>query len=62
VRRGALRLRRRGRARLWHEALDSDYLSIKAGSLDDPVDISKAIHIWTSRTLPGAVIPPGAEQ
>lgn len=49
-------------SRLWHEALDSDYLSIKAGSLDEPVDISTAIHIWTSRKLPGAVIPPGAEQ
>jgi hypothetical protein len=49
-------------SRLWHEALDSDYLSIKAGSLDEPVDLSKAIHIWTSRKLPGTVIPPGAEQ
>ena len=25
-------------SRLWHEAVDSDYLSIKAGSLDEPVD------------------------
>jgi hypothetical protein len=49
-------------SRLWHEALDNDYLSIKAGSLDEPVDISKAIHIWTSRKLPGAVIPAGVEQ
>ena len=49
-------------ARLWHEALDSDYLSIKAGSLDEPVDMTNAIHIWTSRKLPGVVIPPGAEQ
>ena len=49
-------------SRLWHEALDSDYLSIKAGSLDQPVDMANAIHIWTSRKLPGTVIPPGAEQ
>lgn len=49
-------------SRLWHEAMDSDYLSIKAGSLDQPVDLSKAIHIWTSRKLPGTVIPPGAER
>jgi hypothetical protein len=49
-------------ARLWHEAPDSDYLSIKAGSLDEPVDMTKAIHIWTSRKLPGVVVPPGAQQ
>lgn len=49
-------------SRLWHEALDSDYLSIKAGSLDEPVDMAQAIHIWTARKLPGTVIPPGAEQ
>ena len=49
-------------SRLWHEPETGAYLTIKAGSLDDPVDISKAIHIWTSRKLPGLVIPPGAEQ
>ena len=49
-------------SRLWHEALDSDYLSIKGGSLDEPVDLSQAIHIWTSRKLPGTIIPPGAQQ
>jgi hypothetical protein len=26
------------------------------------VDISKAIHIWTSRKLPGTVIPDHAQQ
>ncbi|MGH6892789.1 MAG: GFA family protein [Dongiaceae bacterium] len=46
--------------RLWHEPAAGDYLSIKAGSLDQPVDISDAIHIWTSRKLPGTVIPAGA--
>jgi hypothetical protein len=30
--------------------------------LDEPVDLSKAIHIWTARKLPGTIIPPGAEQ
>jgi hypothetical protein len=49
-------------SRLWHEPVGGAYLTIKAGSLDEPVDISKAIHIWTSRTLPGTVIPPGAQQ
>ena len=36
-------------------------VTIKAGSLDEAVDFSTAIHIWTSRKLPGLVIPPGAE-
>ena len=48
--------------RLWHEPESGDYLTIKAGSLDEPVDISKSIHIWTSRKLPGTVIPQGAQQ
>jgi len=30
---------------------------IKAGTLDEPVDLAQAIHIWTSRALPGALIP-----
>jgi hypothetical protein len=49
-------------ARLWHEADGADTIAIKAGSLDDPVDLSGAIHIWTKRKLPGVVIPPGAQQ
>jgi hypothetical protein len=49
-------------SRLWHEPEQGSYLTIKAGSLDEPVDISKAIHIWTSRKLPGSVIPSGTEQ
>jgi hypothetical protein len=27
------------------------------GSLDEPIDIAAAIHIWTSRKLPGIAIP-----
>jgi hypothetical protein len=49
-------------SRLWHEPESGAYLTIKAGSLDEPVDIAQAIHIWTSRKLPGTVIPPGAAQ
>lgn len=50
-------------ARLWHEREGvADSLTIKAGSLDEPVDISTAIHIWTSRKLPGMAIPIGAVQ
>ena len=48
-------------SRLWHEN-DAGSLSIKAGSLDDPVDASRAIHIWTRSRLPGIAIPPQARQ
>ena len=49
-------------SRLWHEAEGEPTVSIKGGSLDDPPDLSTAFHIWTSRKLPGVVIPDGAEQ
>jgi hypothetical protein len=50
-------------SRLWHESEGpSDTLTIKAGSLDQPVDFSRAIHIWTSRKLPGLAIPSDAQQ
>ena len=34
----------------------------KLVSLDEPVDLTQAKHIWTSRKLPGVMIPPHAEQ
>ena len=50
--------------RIWHE--DGDALeptvSVKGGSLDQPVDLTRATHIWVSRKLPGVVIPEGAPQ
>jgi hypothetical protein len=50
-------------SRLWHESTaDSARLTVKAGSLDQPVDFSAAIHIWTKRKLPGFAIPDGARQ
>jgi hypothetical protein len=50
-------------SRLWHEAEGgSETVSIKGGSLDDPPDVSSAIHIWTSRKLPGVAIPDGARR
>ena len=49
-------------SRLWHEGPGWDVLSVKGGSLDEPVDLATAIHIWTSRKLPGVVIPEGAAQ
>jgi hypothetical protein len=50
-------------SRLWHGRRgDSAMLSIKGGSLDTPVDLRDAIHIWTGRKLPGVVVPDDAEQ
>ena len=45
-------------SRLWHRRLvDPEALSVKGGSLDEPVDLSSAMHIWTSRMLPGILLP-----
>ena len=50
-------------SRLWHQRRGAtDTLSIKGGSLDQPVDLGQATHIWTSRMLPGIVLPQGAQQ
>lgn len=49
--------------RLWDEPQDApDIVVLKGGALDDPLDMAKAIHIWTSRKLPGVIIPEGASQ
>ncbi len=50
-------------SRVWHEyGPDSPRITVKGGSLDDPPDIGRAIHIWTKRKLAGVVIPEGAQQ
>ena len=51
-------------SRLWHEAADgiAETLTIKAGSLDEPVDLTPAIHIWAARKLAGVLIPAHARQ
>lgn len=50
-------------SRLWHETEgEQELITIKAGSLDQPVDASAAIHIWTSRKLLAVIIPKGAKQ
>lgn len=50
-------------SRLWHEREGiSETVTIKAGSLDDPLDMRSAVHIWTSHKLPGVVIPEDALQ
>jgi len=40
----------------------AETISVKGGSLDEPVDLRRAVHIWTSRMLQGIVVPEGAAQ
>jgi hypothetical protein len=48
-------------SRVWHgDKETADEISIKGGTFDEPVDLTSAIHIWTSRKLPGVIIPPDA--
>ncbi|WP_436291568.1 GFA family protein [Variovorax sp. LjRoot178] len=48
-------------SRVWHRArADVTTIYLKGGSLDEPVDLSAAHHIWTSRMLRGVVVPEGA--
>lgn len=48
-------------SRLWHRNRgDAATLNIKGGSLDDPPDLSAAMHIWTASRLPGVLIPDDA--
>jgi hypothetical protein len=49
-------------SRVWHQVQGGDVVSLKAGSLDDPVDLASAIHIWVSRKLAGVTIPANAKQ
>src|SRR3990167_812347 len=50
-------------SRLWHESdVNPETISIKGGSLDEPLDISHAIHVWVTRKLPGVIIPHEAKQ
>lgn len=50
-------------ARVWHGNRERDEtVSIKGGSLDEPIDLGEAYHIWTSRKLPGVLIPEHARQ
>ena len=48
-------------SRVWHgDRQTTETISIKGGSLDEAVDISRVDHIWTQSRLPGAAIPDGA--
>ncbi len=50
--------------RLWHQAAreNVEQVRIKAGSFDNPVDLSNAIHIWLSSKLPGVIVPGDTRQ
>jgi hypothetical protein len=47
-------------SRLWHRSARRGSFSIKGGSLDEPVDLHGAKHIWTAEMLPGVRIPEGS--
>ena len=48
-------------SRLWHRSSGHpDTVNIKGGSLDAPIDLGDAVHIWTASKLPGVVIPSAA--
>jgi hypothetical protein len=50
-------------SRLWDGDKDhEEEVCVKGGSLDAPLDLNEAIHIWTCRKLPGVVIPDAARQ
>jgi len=50
-------------SRVWHgDPERAEEISIKGGSFDEPVDVTRAVHIWTARKLPGVIIPEGARQ
>ncbi len=50
-------------SRVWHQpSSESEAISVKGGSLDEHVDISNAVHIWTSSKLPSVLIPEGSIQ
>ena len=41
-------------SRLWHQIDGATVVSVKAGSLDEPVDLASAVHIWVSRKIPAS--------
>jgi hypothetical protein len=51
-------------SRVWHDrdGIDWPTISIEGGSLDQPLDLRTAVHVWTSRKLAGVVIPEGVAQ
>jgi hypothetical protein len=44
-------------SRICHADARENTISVKGGSLDEPPDLANTMHIWTSRKLPGVLIP-----
>jgi hypothetical protein len=49
-------------SRIHHTDGRESTVSVKGGSLDEPVDLTRTAHIWTTRKLPGVIIPEHAAQ
>jgi hypothetical protein len=50
-------------SRVWHEPEPATgAVSIKVGSLDEPIDVSNAIHVWVKRKLPDIIISADVKQ
>jgi len=49
-------------SRISHSDTRQGTISVKGGSFDQPPDLTNAAHIWTSRKLPGVLIPDHAVQ
>lgn len=48
--------------RVWHASTAAPgQLRVRGGSLDTPLDLGSAVHIWTTRKLDGVSIPDGAK-
>lgn len=48
-------------SRIWHGNKENeDSIKVRAGTLDESVDVSQGTHIWTDSKLPGVIIPDGA--
>lgn len=47
-------------SRIWHGNKDKeDSIKVRAGTLDESVDLAQGTHIWTDSKLPGVAIPEG---
>jgi hypothetical protein len=49
-------------SRICHTDGRESTISVKGGSLDEPPDLTSAMHIWTTRKLAGVIIPDHAMQ
>jgi hypothetical protein len=49
--------------RVWDGDKDQQkVVCVKGGSLDEPIDLTDAVHIWTSRSLLGVILPAHARR